>query len=133
MKKKIFTQIVFVGLIFSIGFAYGGYRGTNRQMVRSFVEEFSGYCMLYHKAVGQESEAFKNVAADGINVRVQILRELEDGVHDRDLWLNAFSLEDGMLDDHSLEMIIEKSAKYSITKVPGLTEENLAYLKSKCE
>lgn len=133
MIKKIIAQSVCAILLFLMGFAYGGYRGTRVQLTRSFAEGLNNYCIIHSVARAQENEKFNKIATDGINLRVQILREIEEGIHTREMWLSAFSIKEEIPDYEWAEEVIRSSAKYPISNVPGLTEKNLAYLKSKHE
>ena len=120
-------------LLFVMGFAYGGYRGTKLQATSSMAQGLNNYCIIHSAARGQDDEKFNKIVTDGINVRIKILREIEEGDHNREMWLSAFTLGGNIPDYEWVEGVIRSSANYPISNVPELTEGNLAYLKSKLE
>jgi len=134
MKKKIIAQAVCAILIFIAGFAYGGYRGSYRVIEQRNVGDLNWYNTFHMMGREADNKKMMRFSAQGINMVVQFLREAENGANSYPYWLSAFPMEDNQfLDDAQLKGILNAFAEYPISNVPELTEENLAYLKSKRE
>ncbi len=137
MKKRIFAQIVCAILLFLTGLAFGDYREAHRFVKERNVADLNWYIAFHMQASHGEYEKVKRTSEMCINMAVQSLREIESGAPSYSYWLHAFSLgtlgENPHLDDKFVNSMLKALAEYPITDVPGLTEENLAYLKSKRE